>query len=586
MSNVGVAFYRTIKTPEPLLATMISWERLIEKLSTAWVDKEYPEIDGKSQAPLWSPVKLKVAQRLNKNVQYVFALVLDFDNTEGVPPSIEMTRELFGQWRGFAYTTKSHTEESPRSRIAIMLDHGLTPKEFLKVWKWAKGLAESAGLLIDEKCKDACRAYYVPFGKFDFQWWDGPELNTVDIISGAALDRPDGADIWELRGDTIIRNENENTTVEQWFYTSKPGEKLKCYCPRVEESTLGSTFLRRRASGVMLVCTSDNHGHAVPLRGWWQNPAAGESKPAIPIQVRDLLEWKLDGSGNRTGVAPTLQNLNLILQFDPNWSGRLWYNILTQNPMLGDNAMRDVDITFMRATIEHIYRVRYGKQDMVDSVGSVCDLVKRDPLLEELNLFQWDEVPRVDTWLINALGVEDTPLNRSMGSMWLLEAVARAYCPGAKCDATLILYGGQGVKKGTVLKALIGEKWYSETPISIGSRQAYIQLQRAWVHELAEVDSIKSRENSAVKAFLSATSDTYVPPYGTYAITVPRRCVFCGTTNEREFNTDPTGLWIAPRLMSNGCVPIENNFLPRLSFVIGQEKNGGFLNSWTPCSVM
>jgi putative DNA primase/helicase len=48
-------------------------------------------------------------------------------------------------------------------------------------------------------------------------------------------------------------------------------------------------------------------------------------------------------------------------------------------------------------------------------------------------------------------------------------------------------------------------------------------------------------EVTAVKQFLSKQDDIYREPYGRRTIKFPRRCVFCGTTNDSEFLRDRTG---------------------------------------------
>ena len=47
--------------------------------------------------------------------------------------------------------------------------------------------------------------------------------------------------------------------------------------------------------------------------------------------------------------------------------------------------------------------------------------------------------------------------------------------------------------------------------------------------------------SEAVKAYITSQEDAYRPPYGKHVITVPRRCMFIGTTNNPQFLTDKTG---------------------------------------------
>ena len=147
----------------------------------------------------------------------------------------------------------------------------------------------------------------------------------------------------------------------------------------------------------------------------------------------------------------------------------------------------------------------------------------------------------MDEWLVRAVGAEDNKLNREMGRRWLVQCIARAFKPGIKADCVLILVGPQGARKSTTFRLLATDEYFCDTPMDIGSSNAYMQIHRAWIYEVAELDSIRRAHNSSTKAFLSAQEDTFRPPYGRKAITLKRHTVFCGTTNKGEFITDMTG---------------------------------------------
>ena len=71
----------------------------------------------------------------------------------------------------------------------------------------------------------------------------------------------------------------------------------------------------------------------------------------------------------------------------------------------------------------------------------------------------------------------------------------------------------------------------------------------AWITELGELDYTFKREQSALKAFLTASVDQYRPPYGQGIITRPRRTSFAATVNPTDFLRDDTGsrrFWVVP----------------------------------------
>lgn len=49
------------------------------------------------------------------------------------------------------------------------------------------------------------------------------------------------------------------------------------------------------------------------------------------------------------------------------------------------------------------------------------------------------------------------------------------------------------------------------------------------------------KASEAVKAYITRQEDNYRQPYQKYTTTIPRRCVFIGTTNNDRFLSDKTG---------------------------------------------
>lgn len=175
------------------------------------------------------------------------------------------------------------------------------------------------------------------------------------------------------------------------------------------------------------------------------------------------------------------------------------------------------------------------------SVVAVARNVRVHPVRDYLEALAWDGTPRLDAWAVTYLGAEDTPLNRSMASLWMVSAVARIMQPGCKADHMLILEGPQGIRKSTALKVLASEPWFTDELAELGSKDAAQQMRGVWIIEMAELDAIGQADVSRIKAFLSRTTDRYRPPYERYVVTVPRQCVFAGTVNPDTYLRDETG---------------------------------------------
>jgi predicted P-loop ATPase len=72
-------------------------------------------------------------------------------------------------------------------------------------------------------------------------------------------------------------------------------------------------------------------------------------------------------------------------------------------------------------------------------------------------------------------------------------------------------------------------------------KDAAEKLQGKWLVEVAELAGMKRADVEKVKAFVASQCDRYRPPYAKRAEDFPRRCVFIGTTNRRNYLLDETG---------------------------------------------
>lgn len=93
----------------------------------------------------------------------------------------------------------------------------------------------------------------------------------------------------------------------------------------------------------------------------------------------------------------------------------------------------------------------------------------RHPVREKLLELQdrYDVAERLNTWLRDYCGVEDTPLSRAFAAAWMIAAVRRVRYPGRKFDHVLILEGDQGIGKSTVFAVLAYGEWFTDN-LSVG----------------------------------------------------------------------------------------------------------------------
>jgi putative DNA primase/helicase len=241
-----------------------------------------------------------------------------------------------------------------------------------------------------------------------------------------------------------------------------------------------------------------------------------------------------DGA-NVEGVALYISNHKLLRD-------RLSFNAFTRSIELDGNDLEDFHVAEFRR-IMHADRFKSRKPDVADEMIAEARRHSFDPLTDYLGGAKWDGKERIDNWLTDYLGVEQTHYASVVGRKFLIGAVARALDPGCKHDEMLVLEGAQGIGKSTALRYLFGDRFFTDHLPDFHSKDAFIQLQGSWCIEVAELSAMSKADVKDVKQFLSRLIDKFRPPYGKTTVQVGRRCVFAGTVNPEEggYLRDPTG---------------------------------------------
>lgn len=264
-------------------------------------------------------------------------------------------------------------------------------------------------------------------------------------------------------------------------------------------------------------------------------------------------EWlKLLEVDKRGFYRPTIDNLVLILENDPYLKGKIALNEFSHRTMIrgklpwhklnnteeGD-PWKDSDDAALRYYIEKIYGIN-SPAKIDDTLLIVEEKNKYHPIRDYLKETVWDGKRRVETLFIDYLGAEDCAYTRTVTRKAVAAAVARVFVPGIKFDYMLVLVGRQGIGKSHII-SLLGKNWYSDSFHTVQGKEAYEQLQDAWIIEMAELSATKRAETEAVKHFISKREDIYRVAYGKRVTKFPRQCVFLGTTNDNDFLRDKTG---------------------------------------------
>lgn len=174
------------------------------------------------------------------------------------------------------------------------------------------------------------------------------------------------------------------------------------------------------------------------------------------------------------------------------------------------------------------------------------------PVIELITKEKWDKKDRLEN-IYQVLNLKDE-LNKSLIRKWALQTIALLFNSETKpisAEGVLVLQGKQGIGKTQFFRHLaLNDKFFKGgATIDMGNKDCLISATRVWICELGEIDSTTKKEQSALKAFLTESTDRFRAPYARCESVKIRRTSFCGTVNPKEYLRDETGnrrYWTIP----------------------------------------
>lgn len=281
--------------------------------------------------------------------------------------------------------------------------------------------------------------------------------------------------------------------------------------------------------------------------------AAGGSTPSKAARAQE-------GEGNwrdryvRARGAPVacVANVMLVLHEHAQWQGVLGFDEFAQRVVKRQPAPYDPEDLELPAEWTDVDDTRAGawiarREGWVPSSSMIAEAANEaahaasfHPVRDWLRELRHDGTPRLDHWLVDLMGVQDTPYARRVGRYFLIGLCMRVLRPGCKFDYCLVLEGLQGKGKSTAL-SILGGKWFSDTELDLAHKDSMSYIRGKWLHEFSELGSLARTEELRQKSFLSRQVDEFRPTYGRREIRCPRQVGFAGTTNQWQWNKDPTG---------------------------------------------
>lgn len=266
--------------------------------------------------------------------------------------------------------------------------------------------------------------------------------------------------------------------------------------------------------------------------------AEGQEKSTVSLVKEDV-------SATGLQVKPTIDNFYRLIE--NHYGSNLRLNVMTGKPEFWDHRKKlwcewtDAEESRMRAYFERQYSM-YSQVKMTDAMLIYWNSHKVNPLTDLLESLVWDGKPRVENFLHEVMKADDNEYTRECSRLIFAGGIHRAYRPGCKFDDMIVLIGTQAAGKSTIVRWLNMDDQFFREIKTISGKEGIEAIRGVWIGEVGELMAMtRVKEAEAVKAYITSQEDSYRPPYQKNVQTIPRRCVFIGTTNNPQFLTDKTG---------------------------------------------
>lgn len=280
------------------------------------------------------------------------------------------------------------------------------------------------------------------------------------------------------------------------------------------------------------------------------SPDINETEPPDPTWIQLGLVMKTNKNGFTRPLATSV-NFMRVLSRHPLFSRhRIERNKLDGSTLCDRLPLLDTQITRWLEPMRAVLDMPQDPpvQAVRDAVEVIADDNPYDPLAEYMSsLPEFKPGPEynpdtslLSTWL-EKVGAATGPDTKKFARRILLGLVARALRPGIKFDYVPVFEGPQGVGKSSLVKALVSPNFYATLFGGLGSKDAPMTLRGRWGVELAELVAFKKTDNETMKSFFATDTDVFRPPYARNMVSIQRRCMLFGTTNDGQYLNDHTG---------------------------------------------
>ena len=279
-------------------------------------------------------------------------------------------------------------------------------------------------------------------------------------------------------------------------------------------------------------------------------PVPDEADPEAPEQdTRPYPSFSKDNKGfaeaTRSNIAAFLKREDMSriwLAYDEFLDQIVWAPCSQKEGRQQWRAFSDEHYVDVILAAERMGFKTFGVELLRTSVLHAAKRMAMDSAKVWLSRLEWDGVPRVERFLFDRFGVDDSAYTRAVSRyIWSAQA-GRIIHPGVQADMAPVYVGAQGSRKTTAIKAMApSDDFYAEINLKARDDDLSRKLRGKLVGELEELRGLNSRESEEIKAWITRTHEEWVPKYREFGAKFARRILFHGSANVKVFLADPTG---------------------------------------------
>jgi hypothetical protein len=513
-------------------------------------------------------------------------IAMDFDGFS----SPDVFSEVFDNlkaFRGFGYTTWSHTEEKPRARAVFELGREVTRVEGIALGRALDRLLESVfgdgAVTLDQCVYQNEQQVYSPGPNARIFHFNGKVIDVDDLLSRFPDPMPEPFDAMETgKGGTdgvATAQSYAKVTLDSlvrilgmidcnyeptWFAVCNAlarvygeagrdvfqrfssGEFSGTACAKYNPHEADEKFTRaiRELSG-----KSNGYGvrHLMRLSGLRMDQVEFET-PLVHLVQGGMPTSQVAFSALNKNNKPlqVSENLDAVLAAN---SITVRYNQISKSSEVlvpGLSCVLDeTDNTAMNSVTDYALRAGMTPSRIPEMLSALAAQRPYCPVQAYITAASWDGISRFSQFT-GQIACGNPTVALLLWRKWLIQAVAAVFeHKGISNAGVLALTGAQGVGKTLLFKDLTSEipdVFLEGQTLNPADKDSVMSTVSHWIVELGELDStFRKADLAQLKAFITKSQDTLRRPYARKDSNFPRRTVFAGTVNDSEFLHDPTG---------------------------------------------